>query len=437
MRIILSTIMVVVATYEVLTWGYGYTTNPYFDFDKFPSRIELNGYFKTDAAFDTRQIVNDREGDFLFYPEKREPDIFDRDINHRGQFNMWSVENKLWLTVHGPDIHNAKTSIFLETDFFGRQFFNETMLLARMRHGYFTIKGDYVSFLAGQTWDPIITPGYHIDTVPYTNGVPFVPYARDPQFRLTFHRPQAELLVAMMGGNEVRTFGPNLTSPTGPEERSTLFLRNSMTPKFYFQIKVPSDDCNFVGAGVGTRRLVPRIKTDKDIKVVEKEFNVSWTVFGEWLYGKFGGLAKFSWLQDAAPYMVQGGYAVTSIDPITDKRTYSPLNTIAVCADFYYDAPIQPGLFVGYSKNLGARKTIIPCTTIDCQPVLLVYGFFVNIDYAFRIAPRFKWHINQIEAGVELEVTQASYGDISNTGRVINGVPVTNYRFLMSCSYFF
>ncbi len=101
---------------------------------------------------------------------------------------MWSVENKLWLTVHGPDIHNAKTSIFLETDFFGRQFFNQTMLLARMRHGYFTIKGDYVSFLAGQTWDPIITPGYHIDTVPYTNGVPFVPYARDPQFRLTFHR---------------------------------------------------------------------------------------------------------------------------------------------------------------------------------------------------------------------------------------------------------
>ncbi len=94
-----------------------------------------------------------------------------------------------------------------------------------------------------------------------------------------------------------------------------------MTPKFYVQIKVPNDDCNFVGAGVGTRRLVPRIKTDKDIKVVEKEFNVSWTVFGEWLYGKFGGLAKFSWLQDAALTWYK---VVTQLQASTPLRTKEP-----------------------------------------------------------------------------------------------------------------
>ncbi|BDC34160.1 hypothetical protein Noda2021_01180 [Candidatus Dependentiae bacterium Noda2021] len=414
----------------------GYSTNPYFDFEKLPSCIELNGYFKTDSAFDTRQIYADREGDFLFYPQERLPDIFDRDINHRGQFNMWSIENKLWLTVHGPDIRNAKTHIFLETDFFGRQFFNETILLLRMRHGYFKIDGKYVSFLAGQTWDPLITPGEEIDTISYDNGVPFVPYARDPQFRVIFHVPQVEALVAMMGGNEVRSFGPNPVL-TAPEIRDTLYFRNAMTPKFHVQVKVPNNPDAFVGAGVNTTRLVPRIKTDRNIKVVESVFNVSWTIFAKGYWNKLGATAKLSLLQDAAPHLIHGGYAVTSIDPITDKRTYTPINTLAVYTDIYYDAPIQPGLFLGYSKNLGANKTIIPCTVIDNQDVLLVYGFFVNIDYAWRVSPRFKWHINQLEAGVELEITRASFGDISNTGKVINGVPVTNYRFIMSCSYFF
>ncbi len=61
-------------------------------------------------------------------------------------------QSRLWVKVNGPDFNNAKTSAYIEGDFFGNSTSNESGSF-RMRHAYGTLDWKNTQVLFGQYWD--------------------------------------------------------------------------------------------------------------------------------------------------------------------------------------------------------------------------------------------------------------------------------------------
>jgi hypothetical protein len=88
---------------------------------------------------------------------------------------------------------------------------------------------------------------------------------------------------------------------------------------------------------------------------------------------------------------------------------------------------MQGGLFLGYSKNLGASDPLI-------GPY---YSRGNNIAYLYRIAPRFIYNAGKFRLAPEIEYTVAGYGTPDSKDIVDNAKAVGNFRFLLGVYYFF
>ena len=123
--------------------------------------------------------------------------------------------------------------------------------------------------------------------------------------------------------------------------------------------------------------------------------------------------SKFVFAQNAADQLMLGGYAVRTVQPFTDIRTYANTQVVAAWLDtaYWFDEHNKSvGLFIGGTKNLGSREPLYidPTTT---QPI--VFGLDPNIDTVWRIAPRFRSIKKPVTLGLELEYTQAAFGNLN------------------------
>lgn len=138
--------------------------------------IQLYGYLKLDASYDTSRMNN---GDYAKWVDSEATNDNDN------QFDMTARETRLGMLINGPDNGNMKTSGRVEMDFFGPGV-SENQARIMMRHAY--IKLDWpesrFNIIAGQTSD-VISPLYP-RTVNYSVGwwVGNIGYRR-PQIRLT------------------------------------------------------------------------------------------------------------------------------------------------------------------------------------------------------------------------------------------------------------
>jgi len=137
--------------------------------------IQLYGYLKLDAAYDSSRIMN---GNYAQWVE-RENNNKDDD-----QFNMTANETRLGMLINGPDDGEMKTSGRAEVDFYGGGSENKSHLM--MRHAYMKLDWpeDRFNIIAGQTSD-VISPLFP-STVNYSVGwwTGNIGYRR-PQVRLT------------------------------------------------------------------------------------------------------------------------------------------------------------------------------------------------------------------------------------------------------------
>ncbi len=139
------------------------------------SDIQLYGYLKLDAAYDTSRM---NAGNFARWVESERLDKDDE------EFNMTANETRLGMRISGPQNHEAKTSGRVEIDFFEGGAENKARIM--MRHAYMKIDWpeDRFSIIAGQTSD-VISP-----LNPYTLNYSVAWWAgnigyRRPQIRLT------------------------------------------------------------------------------------------------------------------------------------------------------------------------------------------------------------------------------------------------------------
>jgi len=398
--------------------------------------IYFSGYVKSDFFYDSRQTYAAREGHFLFWPDAKDPDANEEDINARGSFNFLSVQSRLTGKITGPDAFGAKTSGTIEGDFFAQV--NDNINLFRLRHAFIKFNWSTTELLTGQYWNPLFVTDCFPGTVSFNTGTPLQSFARNPQIRLTQSFGDFKVILAALSQRDYASRGElGATSD---------YLRNSSSPDMHLQVhySVSNDEAGTgftAGAGMAYKIIIPRLSSDVIVndtliytyKVDEKVGGLTAIAFMKLklkpvtikLQGRYG--------ENIADVLSISGFAVKEVtDNVTGERSYTPLKNITFWGDIHTNGKkIQVGLFGGYMKNLGTKEAMSSTT----NPI---YGFGYNIESLFRISPRVLWNYNKVRMALELELTAASFGSDHD----VNYVPsttstVVNLRTLYSVYYFF
>lgn len=383
-----------------------------------PVSVSLTGYIKTDFIYDTRQTVSIREGHFLLYPKDASFDFQGNDLNAKDSFHILSIQTRLALKISGPEALGAKTSGYIEGEFFGHS--DSDINGFRLRHAYLKLNWKKTDLLVGQFWHPMFITDSFPDVVSFNTGAPFQPFSRAPQLRFTWTWNKLSLSAAALSQRDFAS--------TGPDGVSTVYFRNAALPEFNLKLGFTNKNL-LLGGGVNFLKIVPRLVTETGYKANESLISAAGFIYGkittrcltlktEVVYG--GNLHHLTML---------GGYAVREIsDPLLRTRIYAPINTGSVWVEIQTNGEKwQAGLFSGYSKNFGANHGLT-------GPI---YSRGDNLARVFRLAPRFIYSAGKVRLAQEIELTSAAYGTVDLRGKVTPSRTLNNLRFLAAVYYFF
>jgi hypothetical protein len=389
--------------------------------------ITLSGYVKTDVFYDSRQTVNIREGHFLLFPKEPSLDPDGRDLNAKASFNILSIQTRIAGKITGPDALGAKTSAYIEGEFFGTS--DADLNGFRLRHAYLRLNWKRSELMIGQFWHPMFITESYPDVVSFNTGAPFQPFNRSPQVRFVRTFGRTSLVATALSQ---RDFVSN-----GPQGPSSVYLRNAVLPELNFKLQYAKTDEaamteTVAGAGVDFLKLVPRLATASGYQADEsvtslagmayfKSKRAKWTFKAEGIYG--GNLHHLT---------MQGGYAVRE-DPLMvyEVWSYAPTNGLSLWSEVQTNgAPWQAGLFAGYYKNYGARDPLSPAPAE-------VFARGYNIADIYRLSPRLLYNVGKMRFAGEVELTGTGYGTPDAYGKVLGARNVTNLRLLFAAYYFF
>jgi hypothetical protein len=395
--------------------------------------IHFSGFVKNDIFFDTRQVETLREGHFLLYPLNEKPDKDGKDINASPSFNMLSIQSRLHGDITAPDALGAKTSGVLEAEFFGTS--NADINGFRLRHAYVKLNWKNTELLVGQTWHPMFVSNCYPDVVSFNTGVPFQPFSRNPQIRVTQKLGPMHLLAAVMSQRDF--------SSTGPAGASTTYLRNSAIPDMHLQLyytKTDNDQKNEITAGIGAgyKFLKPRLVTDSSYKTSEKIGSFSSLAYFKLKLNNVTWKLEGAYGQNMYDLMMLGGYAIkydtTAEDLLRDEKHYTTLDAFSVWTDLGITVKkFQFGIFGGYTQNLGSLHNIQSWTSASSY-----YSRGYDIHHIYRVSPRVVFTTGKFRTAIEGEYTAAAYGSKINSLGLTDGLKtVNNIRVLLAVYYFF
>ena len=386
--------------------------------------ISLSGYVKTDVFYDSRQTVSFREGHFFLFPKGPLSDPGGEDINARSNFNILSVQTRLAGRITGPDALGAKTSAYLEAEFFGTS--DADLNGFRLRHAYLKLNWAKSELMIGQFWHPTFITESFPDVVLFNTGVPFQPFNRSPQVRYTRMFGKVSLIATALAQ---RDFASN-----GPDGPSSVYLRNAALPEFNLKLQAASKNDSrktetLAGVGADFMKLSPRIVTAAGYETDESVTGLAGMAFFKQKWAKWTWKAEAVWGQNLHHLTMLGGYAVRRVvDEVRLDWNYTPIDTLSCWTEVQTNgAPWQTGLFAGYSKNRGSRHPISGAN--------YAHGF--NIDELYRLSPRLVYNIGKMRFAGEAELTAASYGTPDVFGKVRDARFVRNLRLLLPAYYFF
>ncbi len=390
--------------------------------------ISFSGFVKTDILYDSRQTVNIREGHFLLYPDVINLDLLGNDLNAKSSFNMLSIQTRLKGAISGPDAFGAKTSGVIEADFFGNAGSGlDDVNGFRLRHAFAKLNWSKIELLVGQYWHPMFIAESFPDVISFNTGVPFQPFSRNPQVRLTYISGITSFIAAAYTQRDFQGIGPDGTS--------TKYQRNAGFPATHLQFQVKPAAGHLFGAGIDYKIIKPELFSVVNVnqKYISNEKLYSFSAIG-FMKLKFKPIiikAEGIYAQNAHDMSMLGGYAAKQItNSAYGTRSFTNLNTLAFWTDFSTTGEkIRVGLFMGYTENLGANDEIKGA----------IYARGSNIDKVERIAPRVVFLSGKMTFAIEQEFTRAHYGTANGDkmGGVTSTNSVVNSRTLLSCIYSF
>lgn len=399
---------------------------------KKPINYDFYGYVKYEAIGDTRQVVGTLDDQISLFPSFKLTDTTNCcDINSQGQLDMFAIESRSGVNIFGPKVLGAKASAHLEGDFTA---VNSNHF--RMRHSFLKLGWKHVTFTAGQTWNPMYVTACAPGTVSFNTGTPFDSFARDPQVRLTYHLGESVDIITAAATQ--RGFKSD-----GPDGQNTKYNRNAPVPKLHVQLQAHINEYIF-GVGVDYKQIRPRLQTNHGFCENEKLGSIAAIGYAAFNWNDIVIKTKLLFNQNSTDYLMLGGYAVKCRNTDTDEREYTNLNNIAWWLDIYRPKKVEPGLFIGYTKNIGASsdKIIPTLTENDGSITPLVYGFSLqNTDQyvgdAVRVSPRIRWNLEPVTFAAELEIMHVTYGTLNEFAKLDNKKSTNNVRVLLAAYYFF
>ncbi len=419
---------------------YSYFNDPY-AFGTFREHLQvhakLSGYVQHSSWWDSRQNTEFGDGYVLFYPKKRRFDVDCRDINARGEFNMINIETRCRAEFIGPEILGAKSSAYIEADIFGTDFTTLTAIGInrwRVRHAFMELTWEKARVLLGQVWHPTFVARCIPLVVSLDGGIPIQPFSRNPQVRIVAKNNKGTEL--MLAATTQVAFPSN-----GPIGFSTTYQRNARLPDL--NIRLSKESTHYYGGfGFTFLRLKPRLESNKGFRVNESINSMDFYAFNNLKFDPLEIRSQLTYAQNANYLATISGFAVSSLNPTTDERKYTNLSSINYWLDINVNCKVEPGLFIGIGKNLGAHRNIIQCifNPETGQEEKTIYGLFDDgdqIDTIVRASPRIRFHILPMEIAAEVEYTRAGYGCINNRGRIENVDPVANTRLIFTAYYYF
>lgn len=386
--------------------------------------IKFSGYVKSDLFWDSRQTVDIREGHFLLYPKPEMLDPAGDDINAKASYNFLNIQSRIRLDIKGPDALGAKTSGAIEGEFFGMS--DNDINGFRLRHAYVKLNWKTTELMVGQMWHPMFITSCYPDVVSFNTGAPFLVFSRNPQVRLTQDIKNFRFYVTALSQLDFKS--------TGPDGPSSKYIRNSAIPSMNLNIEYSKKNTEkgkefLAGIAGNFKRLIPQIQTPSGYKTTEGINAVSGMAYLKLGFPKIIIKAAGLYGQSMYDYTMIGGYAQKNI-PITiyGYAEYENITTLSTWAEVMTTGKkMQGGIFLGYSKNLGA-----PDPVLDTY-----YSRGKDIGYLYRISPRFVYNINKLRIAPEIEYTVAGYGATQSDGTVKDITSVGNFRFLIGVFYFF
>jgi len=386
--------------------------------------ITLSGFVKTDIFYDTRQTVSIREGHFLLFPKAPQIGPDGDDVNDRAGFHMLSIQTRIAGKITGPDALGAKTSAYIEAEFFGMS--DADINGFRLRHGWLKLNWARSELMIGQFWHPMFVTESFPDVVSFDTGAPFQPFNRSPQVRYTRSFGRLSLAATALAQ---RDFPSN-----GPDGASSTYLRNAALPEFNLKLQYAAKNDarkteTVAGIGGDVMKIAPRIVTAAGYETDESVTGVAAMAFFKQKWAKWTWKAEAIWGQNLHHLTMLGGYGVRNVvDEVRQDWAYTPVAALSLWTEIMTNgAPWQTGLFAGYSKNLGSPHEITGAN----------YARGFNIDELYRLSPRLVYNVGKMRFAGEAELTAASYGTPDVFGKVRDARFVRNVRLLFAAYYFF
>lgn len=380
-------------------------------------KLNVSGFVRADAIFDSRQVVEAREGFLLFYPKKPEFDKNGRDVNAHPSFNQYAMTTRLTAKVTGPDALGAKMLAVVESDFTGASNAENNSL--RLRHAYISMKWPKTRIMAGQYWHPLDVPEMIPNVLSLNTGAPFHSFSRQPQVRLDQQLGGLNLvLVAASQRDYVNT---------GPLSGSSIYLRNSVIPNLHSQIQIKKGKL-FAGAGIDFKRLTPRLVYDSIYTGNVHADLFSYTGFLSWTAENWSLKTQYTLGRALNDHLMMGGFGEIIPDTPGSPVSYSPIThhyfwvNIAKTSGNW-----QPSFFAGYLYNAGAAETLRTPT----------YSRGEDIDYIYRLAPMITYVNGKFSFIAEVEYTAAAFGEVGEKNKVYNTSETGNLRVGLGAVYSF
>lgn len=392
--------------------------------------VKFTGFVRNDFSYDTRQTVNLREASVDLYPKDKQLDINGQDINAVTNFNMLAINSRLGVAFTGPDAFGAKTSGILEMEWFGPS--DAAVGGVRLRHAWAKLDWPKRQLAFGQFWHPLFVTEVFPGVVNFNTGIPFQPFNRSPQIRLTEHLGKdVHLILAAIAQRDFTSIGVN----AGSSE----YMRNSAIPNLHAQLQLKKERV-VAGVAFDYKLLRPRLSTGSGTTLLVSDATVGSTAMMAYL--KVVGRAttfKVEAVQGSnmTDHVMLGGFLAYGTPAVgttpATETSYKPTGITSVWAELIGNSKtVIPAIFVGYCKNTGNDPNAIAAYGRG-----IGIGGRGGISDLLRIAPRLEIVSGKFRIGTELEITTAGIGTSNTDGKVTGADQITNTRLLFTTTYSF
>ena len=380
------------------------------------------GQVRGDLFYNSRANAEIVDGLFHLYPKDKNLDADGNDLNATANGSFYLLYSRLGVDVTGPNIGKAVTTAKLEADFRGS---GSNWAVLRIRHAYVNLDWGKSAVLVGQTWHPLfgdVSP----QMLNLSTGAPFQPFNRSPQIRYQYKaNSRVQLTASVLWQLQYLS--------SGPKGMSEDYIKNSCIPEMFVGADFTPADGWLMGLGAHMISLKPRTSTEwkeQTFKVNERMTAFSYEAHLKYSGRNYTFAAKTLMASALDHTALLGGYGVSSVDSRTGEQGYTPFRHSTTWVNFAYGTKWRPGVFVGYTKNLGTGKSLVSADK--------VYGMGLDIDQLITVSLNVSYNLPHWKFGFEYCPATAYYGTTDlESGRIEQTHAITNHRILglMMCYF--